>query len=192
LPRIGKIELLSRGEHASDCGAAFTLTSAPRRDALLCFEGAEIELRQGQRDAVVRFHSATDAGDTYQCGHTLVQEGLDLLSMLGRGDGVIAEAEDEHVLWWTEQIGLVLRLVSTATLQFGVGSITLEIKDSQGNIVPPTPVMPEHHIGFRFFRLAQVTDDLYDAYRNMYLAFEVLLSSRVPAPAPPPARWLGA
>jgi hypothetical protein len=52
--------------------------------------------------------------------------------------------------------------------------------------------MPEHHIGFRFFRLAQVTDDLYDAYRNMYLAFEVLLSSRVPAPAPPPARWLGA
>jgi hypothetical protein len=112
--------------------------------------------------------------------------------MLGRGDGVIAEAEDEHVLWWTEQIGLVLRLVSTATLQFGVGSITLEIKDSQGNIVPPTPVMPEHHIGFRFFRLAQVTDDLYDAYRNMYLAFEVMLSSRVPAPAPPPAPWLGA
>jgi hypothetical protein len=56
----------------------------------------------------------------------------------------------------------------------------LEVRDPEGNIVPPAPVVPVHHIGFRFFRLAQVTDDLYDAYRNMYLAFEVLLSSRFP------------
>lgn len=37
-----------------------------------------------------------------------------------------------------------------------------------------------HHIGFRYYRLAQSTEDLYDGFRNMYLAFEVLLSSKYP------------
>jgi hypothetical protein len=176
LARLGTIELLTP-ESGSDGGAAFALTSAARTDALLRFEGAEIELRQGQRDAVVRFRGAAD---TYQRGHALAQQGLDLLSMLGRVDAVIADAEDEHVLWWLEQAGIVVRLVSTTTLKLGVGTVTVEVRDAQGNIVPPTPVVPHHHIGFRFYRLAQVTDDLYDAYRNMYLAFEVLLSSRFP------------
>jgi hypothetical protein len=179
LARLGTIELLTR-ESANDGGAAFALTSAARTDALFRFEGAEIELRQGQRDAVVRFHGVAGAAATYQRGHALAQQGLDLLSMLGRVDGVIADAEDEHVLWWLEQAGIVVRLVSTTTLKFGVGPVTVEVRDAQGNIVPPTPVVPHHHIGFRFYRLAQVTDDLYDAYRNMYLAFEVLLSSRFP------------
>lgn len=179
MARLGTIELLTP-ESASDGGAAFTLTSAARTDALLRFEGAEIELRQGQRDAVVRFRGAANAADTYQRGHDLAQQGLDLLSMLGRVDGVIADAEGEHVLWWLEQAGLVVRFVSTATLRVGFGPVTGEARDAQGNIIPPPPVVPRHHIGFRFYRLAQVTDDLYDAYRNMYLAFEVLLSSRFP------------
>jgi hypothetical protein len=174
LARLGTIELLTP-ESASDGGAAFTLTSAARTDALLRFEGAEIELRQGQRDAVARFRGAAD---TYQSGHALAQQGLDLLSMLGRVDAVIADAEAEHVLWWLEQAGLVVRLVSTPTLPVSLGPVTGEARDAQGNIVPPPPVVPRHHLGFRFYRLAQVTDDLYDAYRNMYLAFEVLLSSR--------------
>lgn len=38
----------------------------------------------------------------------------------------------------------------------------------------------QHHIGFRYYRLAQSTEDLYDGFRNMYLAFEVLLSSKYP------------
>ena len=178
MARLGTIELLTR-ESASDGGAAFTLTSAARTDALLRFEGAEIELRKGQRDAVVRFRgSVAGAADTYQWGHALAQQGLDLF-MLGRVDGVIADAEDEHVLWWLEQAGLIVRLVSTATLRVGI-VVTVKVRDAQGKIVPPTPVVPHHHIGFRFYRLAQVTDDLYDAYRNMYLAFEVLLSSRFP------------
>ena len=178
-PRLGKIDLLSAAL-PTDSGAAFVLPSAARGDAFLRFADAEIELREGQRDVVVRFSGAADASDAYQKGHSLAQQGLDLLSMLGRLDGVIAEAEDQHVLWWTEQIGLVVRFVSTATLRFGVGPVTIEVRDTQGNVVPPKPIVPCHHIGFRFFRLAQVSDDLYDAYRNMYLAFEVLLSSRFP------------
>jgi hypothetical protein len=47
-------------------------------------------------------------------------------------------------------------------------------------VIPPIRVQPRHHIAFRYYRLAQTTDDLFDAYRNMYLAFELLLSSQHP------------
>jgi hypothetical protein len=127
---------------------------------------------------VVRFGGA-GAADVYERAHDLAQQGLDLLSMLGRVDAVIADAEDEHMLCWSERAGLIVRHVATAMLRFSVGA-TATVTDARGNIVPPTPLPSQHHIGFRFYRLAQVTDDLYDAYRNMYLAFEVLLSSKFP------------
>jgi len=40
---------------------------------------------------------------------------------------------------------------------------------------PPTP--PTWYASFRYYRLAQNTDDLFDAYRNMYLALESILDS---------------
>jgi hypothetical protein len=177
MARLGSIELVDlNGESAS--GAAFKLASAAPEDARLRFDQSEIEMVKGQRDVVLHFCGLPSALETYQDGQRLVQQGLDLLSVLGRADCVIVDAEDEHTLWWSEPKGLVVRLVTTATFEIGIGRITLKVTDAEGNVVPPTVIVPRYHIGFRFYRLAQVTDDLYDAYRNMYLAFEALLSSR--------------
>jgi hypothetical protein len=66
----------------------------------------------------------------------------------------------------------------------------MEVRDASGNIIPPNVTVPQHHLGFRFFRLAQVTDDLFDAYRNTYLAFELLLSSRFPKRREREIDWL--
>jgi hypothetical protein len=177
--RLGNIPLVT-DQKSAPCGAAFVLISPASADSILTLETAEIELRRGQRDVVVRFRGAEAATETFQSGHQLAQKGLDLASILGRLDTIIQDAEDEHILWWTGPKGLVVRLVSTTILRFGVGPVTVEVRDSSGNIVPPPPIHPRHHIGFRYYRLAQATDDLYDAYRNMYLAFEVLLSCRFP------------
>jgi hypothetical protein len=64
------------------------------------------------------------------------------------------------------------------------------VQDKDGNVIPPTPVIPMYHIGFRFYRLSQASDDLYDAYRNIYLAFEILLSSRYPKTKKREINWL--
>lgn len=177
--RVGTIPLVA-GETAEAAGVAFSLFSPATSDALLSVEGGEIEVREGQRDVVVRFANAQDASTAFTQGHSLAQQGLDLLSVLGKQDAVIHDAEDEHVLWWTEQDGLVLRLVSTTVLKLAVNPVTVVVRDKEGNVVPPKPVEPRHHIAFRYYRLAQTTDDLFDAYRNMYLAFELLLSSQYP------------
>jgi hypothetical protein len=168
------------GERTEEAGgAAFQLSRPATRDAVLPIEGAEIEIRNRQPYVVVRFAGPRDASTAFAKGHKFAQQGLDLLCVLGTHDAVIHDAEDEHLLWWTEPAGLVLRLVSTASLKFAVG-VTLTVRDKDGNLVPPAPSHPRHHIAFRYYRLAQTTDDLFDAYRNMYLAFEVLLSCQHP------------
>lgn len=177
--KLGGIPLVTE-KSSSPCGAAFTLVSPASVDVLLSLASAEVELRQGQKDVAVRFKGAKDASEAFSKGHELAQQGLDLASILGHLDAVIRDAEDDHVLWWTEPAGLVVRIVSTVTQGVGVGPAKLEVRDAEGNIVPPVKIEPRHHIGFRYYRLAQTTDDLYDAYRNMYLAFEALLSSRFP------------
>ncbi|WP_295441231.1 hypothetical protein [uncultured Thiodictyon sp.] len=179
MARLGPISLFEVSS-ALPSGAAFSLTSPASSDAALVFPGAEIELRAGQRDAVVRFNGAEDPKAAFSEGHRLAQQGLDLLSVLGRCDAVIQDAESEHLIWWSEPNGVVLRYVSTFMMPFAVGQPTLLVKDKDGNVIPPPPVQPRHHIGFRYYRLAQTTDDLFDAYRNMYLAFEVLLSNSIP------------
>jgi len=50
-----------------------------------------------------------------------------------------------------------------------------------GNVLPgPPPPVTQYHDSFRYFRLAQVSDDLVESFRNMYLAFELALSSLYP------------
>lgn len=177
--KLGAIPLVT--VQSSDvCGAAFALVSKAKVDIVMSTESFELEIKQDQRDVVVRFRGAKGATEVFEKGHLLAQQGLDLASILGKLDTVIQDAEEDHVLWWTDASGLVIRLVSTVTMPVGVGPATLQVADSNGNIVPPVPVHPRHHSGFRYYRLAQSSEDLYDAYRNMYLAFEALLSERCP------------
>ena len=103
-----------------------------------------------------------------------------MLSLLGMCDVTIQDAESEHSVWWSESEGVVVRHVSTSSLRFEVGSVGFARRDRDGNEIAPSVPQARHHIAFRYYRLAQTTEDLYDAYRNMYLAFEALLSFKWP------------
>ena len=52
-----------------------------------------------------------------------------------------------------------------------------------------TPIL--HQAYFRFYRLSQLTDDLFDAYRNAYLCLECLVSAESPkSPSESEVAWL--
>ena len=55
-----------------------------------------------------------------------------------------------------------------------------EVRDKDGNLVENEPAASNWHESFRYFRLAQSTDDLFDAFRNIYLAVEAVLSTIAP------------
>ena len=58
--------------------------------------------------------------------------------------------------------------------------------DAAGKPIPPPP-SPKYtwHESYRYFRLSQATDDLFDAYRNLFLALESILSTIEPVKKKP-------
>jgi hypothetical protein len=106
---------------------------------------------------------------------------LDLLSIRGAADLQIVRAFDEHVAWWPEEDDIVLRCTSVATATASVPPVKVTVTDARGSVKPDPP--PPHlawHESFTYFRLAEVTDDLFEAFRNRYLALESILSTVAP------------
>jgi hypothetical protein len=125
--------------------------------------------------------AANSYEEAFRTGLFHAEEGLDLLSILGDANLSIANFDDEHLAWWPGTSGLIIRLFSVAPLKITVAPATITQKDTSGRVVPPTPQSPlSWHESFRYFRLSQTTDDLFDAYRNAYLALEAILSDIAP------------
>jgi hypothetical protein len=63
----------------------------------------------------------------------------------------------------------------------GAMNLSVTVRDATGQLVKPSkaPRVPWHE-SYRFFRLSQTTTDLFDAYRNAYLALESILAYRTP------------
>lgn len=171
-------------------GIALLLIKPPEQEIRVKYRDCLLLASPGTPYVVCRFVGVCSPEGAYNQGSIFLQEALDVLSMTGRGDLVTREAEDEYLIWWTTPAERVLEYVTTFTFPFKIGPVSITSKDAQGNVVQPTPAMPKHHLGFRFFRLSQASDDLYDAYRNMYLAFESLLSSRYPKGKEREIDWL--
>ncbi len=180
MAKIGSIPLLSNRQFNNPGGAAFLLAIASKVNAIQQTEDGEVEICDGQPFLVTRFAFASDAKNAFNRGHTLAQKGLDLLSVQGIEDLILRDAENEHIIWWTEKDGLLVRTVSTSLLECDVQTAKFIVRDTEGQEIPPQDPKPVYHIAFRYYRLSQTTDDLFDSYRNMYLAFEILLSSQYP------------
>lgn len=176
MPSIGPLHFSL--DDGFDSGIALLLAKPPT-EAILAKHGFyQLLAAPDAPHLVCRFNGSRSESDALAKGSVLAQEGLDLLSILGRGDLVTRDVSDEHIVWWRDADLAYASLVSTATLSIALGPVELTVRDANGNVVPPVPIPVTHHLGFRFYRLAQASDDLFDAFRNMYLAFESLLSSK--------------
>lgn len=163
-----------------DSGIALLLIKRPKQEVRFKYYDCVLLASPETPFVVCRFKGAHSQVEAYNQGTFLLQEALDVMSMIGSVDLVTHKAKDEYFVWWKTLAAHTLAHVTTITFPVQHGQVNITVKDPQGNVEPPNQRMPKHHIGFRFFRHSQASDDLYDAYRNMYLAFESLLSSRYP------------
>ncbi|MCX5970192.1 MAG: hypothetical protein NTV14_01545 [Coprothermobacterota bacterium] len=169
----------SKGKLTS--GAAFLLAGPSKVSETLdvCGTG-EITVLAGNPYLVAR-HADKQPDQLYSRGFELAQRGLDLLSVTGEADLTLRDFSDEYILWWPMGNGQALRITFTSTLMVDVPPVTLIVKKQSGEVIPPPPPPRyQHHPAFRYYRLSQLTDDLQDAMRNIYLAFELMLSDRYP------------
>lgn len=178
MPEIG--DLSFSFDDGFDAGIGMLLSKPPEERIDIIHNECQILASPKTPYVICRFKDVRTFEETYNQGSSIIQDALDMISMTGHGDLITRDANDEFLAWWKSSGKRIFVIVSTATFSLKVGPIRVSVKDRNGNIVPQEKIIPKHHIGFRFFRLAQVSDDLYDAYRNMYLALECLLSSKSP------------
>lgn len=173
----GTIPLMSQ----ATCGAAFDLRANTRRRALVTVEGWEVEVADDQRVVVARGTGATGYDEASDQGSARAQEGLDLMSTVGMVHGAIDRPDDIHLAWWATPTGTTLGIRSVIQSYLHVGVATGVVTRTDGTVVAGSgwPV-PTWHPSFRYYRLAQTTDDLFDAFRNTYLALEAILSDIAP------------
>ena len=175
-----------------DSGAAMLLAqNCTASELVRLASGHEVEIRAGSPYVVARTTGAPDANTAFDLSMEAVQQGLDLLSVAGKGDFSTKNAFDQHLIWWRDSGGQLLRFVETSVLSFSL-SATATVTDRNGTVVPP-PTQPQlvYHDALRYFRLSQTTDDLFDSFRNVYLAFELLLEHIAPINAGErEGRWL--
>jgi hypothetical protein len=187
---LGGIHLLPTSGDC-DSGLACLLQQPPADAHTLEHEGSLLQTSPQSPFVTCSFRGATSHEQACAIGVNLLQEGLDLLSIKGSADLITKDAHDEYVAWWTVDARIWVAVVATITMAVTLGTPTLTVTDADGRVVPPDPPKTtRHHLAYRFFRLSRVSTDLFDSYRNMYLAFELLLSSQYPKGPEREIDWL--
>jgi hypothetical protein len=163
-------------------GVAFELTKEVVHSHVLHIDGCEVEVAKGQSVLVVRGSDFTEPRSTVEWALPIGLKALDLLAAGLNESYSLSSISDCHALWYMEGDDLVVRVVLRHLQEWGgpqqhEGRMVIA---SSAPLPLPLPANIEWHESFRYFRLSQTTDDLFEAYRNAYLALESILSVIAP------------
>lgn len=162
-------------------GGVFLLRHPAATDAVVSLNGWVTSVRHGSRAVVtVGPSTATDHPGVILDAMVAANQGLDYMSATGRTHSVIADAANDSIVWWPDSAGNVtMRATIIVEMAFG-GGAAVEITDSPNSTVQPPAPAPMAANAFRFMRMAKTSGDLFDSYRNLFLALECLLDDNHP------------
>jgi hypothetical protein len=158
-------------------GAIFALSGKAKQDRRQTFGPWEAELRTGGAHVCVRSADSNlqqTLDSVMEEAHDVAQHLLDMLAVEERNPLIVAEPHD-NVVWRSGPNGL--KLQATCSLPI-VAELTVkaEVRNAAGEVLPDPPYMaPQHHFAYRYYRYSQAAQNVFDAYRNMFLALESLL-----------------
>jgi hypothetical protein len=176
--RIGDVVLADR---RFKCGSAFLLSKKPDVNALCTLGEWNVEASPSCRYLVAKCTNDLAENNILETAYEACQKALDLWAFSRKVLAATEDASSEYLHWWRTKRTTVIRSYSVA--RSGVrASFSLKVvsRDKKGKVIPDRRPLPVYNDSLRFFRLSQVTDDLFDAFRNMYLCFERLMSYKFP------------
>jgi hypothetical protein len=163
--------------HEYDCGASFALRRRldegtyriDKHRLDIVDDGWTLEVALTQRTA-----------EPLRVAYLVADRTLDLLAAEGYRISELNDPLREHGVWFRTGSKTVLRNVTTARLAVRMRSAAV-VRDPSGVARPSTPRPPTRwHPSHAYFRRSQSTNDLHEAYRNLFLALEALLSEVYP------------
>jgi len=136
----------------------------------------QVELKRGHVYAVARSHDPKAYGNLVTSGLEQIQRCQDTIAVKKLGILVLDHPEINHIGLFQRDGEAILRHFSVATLGFGI-DFSAEVHDKDGNIKPSAPIPePIWTWAFRYYRLSQASQDIFEAYRNLFLSLEALLN----------------
>jgi hypothetical protein len=152
-------------------GALLPLASTAQRNWQQAIgDGSTVTLAEKSSHLVVSgLDPATPLDDIATAARFRADQALDIMSMRSAGAHALRDASHAHLVWTSSPAGVILRIVTEVESAF---SVTIG-----GGPIPEPTVW---HESMRYFRMSQTTTDLFDAFRNLYLGLESLLSELEP------------
>ncbi|MDN5763832.1 MAG: hypothetical protein L0H41_16135 [Microlunatus sp.] len=153
----------------------------------------EVLLPHRSHNIIVRGLQTRDHATTLATARESANRALDIAFGQGRRPVLLKHRDSPYVAWWPTGHGTTLTVVATL-LSTARMSATFEVRDSTGKLVESPPPPPKTwHESLRYYRVSESSNDLYDSFRNLYLALESILSTMVPPhtnPSESEGRWL--
>ena len=173
---LGNIELIKKDIFNS--GVAFELNRASDVDDTIDFEnGWQAEIRVGIQYLVVRGVLAElTYEEVYTVSYNYAQKFLDLLSVCKITKINLKNHTSSFLIWWRNKDGQNLQV---RDILRGGSTVQITAYDENGRDIC-SPISSSYHPSYRYFRLSKESDDLFESFRNMYLAFENLLHDFTP------------
>lgn len=133
-------------------------------------DGVDVIVASGSKSVRVQGIDASRSLDELpEVVRAHANEALDLMSLRSIGTYLLEEVTMPQLVWVGACSGVTVRTFSDVSLRFGgaVGGL-------------PFPPPTSWHESMRYFRMSQTTSDLFDAFRNVYLALESILTTITP------------
>ncbi len=163
-----------------DSGLCIYLTKKPDQYVDFKYEGFVVKADPAHQLILCEFNGASNKDEAHSKAYSSIQKVLDILCLNSVATLITEKSDEEYFLWWNDDGKRKLYHHVTITQPMKIGPLEITSYDKDGNVVPPVKVKQKYHHAFRYFRLSQASDDIYDAYRNMYLALELLISNELP------------
>jgi hypothetical protein len=159
------------------CGASFGLRR-PLEPAWYNVDGNRVSILESGRAIEVSLIKA--AADPLRTAYEVAERVLDILAVESFRTTELDDSLREYSTWSRRDGKVWLKVVTTGRLGLLMRS-SAEVRDPTGSLRPPSARPPlKWHPSHAYFRRSQTTDNLHEAYRNLFLALEALLSSVYP------------
>ncbi len=174
--------------YSGTCGAAFLLQSPSSSAHTIKHSAGTVYVRSGAPYVTIARDGAVAAEMVREKTWESLQEALDVHAARTRVPLATKREERESLIWRQAASGFELTYLDTADLAYSVSSSGVV-----AGAAPLPAAAPQfaHHPALRFYRLSQLSDDLFDGYRNAYLSLECLVSGETrKARREPELDWL--
>ena len=159
---------------------SYRLSQSSPFDLVDVLDDWEVEIKQGSSIVVARTTKSFSLDKLRFVGTERIERFLDLLSFERHIQLELTQLADNYVVLHVCEEQQIIQLVGTSdlSLQF-VASLT--VRDMYGNVRPAPTIPPSVWIhALRYYRMSQTSRNIYEAYRNLWLGLEVLLSAVAP------------